>query len=97
MTRALDVRPQAEADIADAYDYYHGYSTDLASDFIDELDGVLARVRDNPAHFQPVHRDLHRALLRRFPYAVFYSFTDQVVVVFAVLHQASDPERWQRP
>jgi plasmid stabilization system protein ParE len=96
MNRAIEIRPQAEADIEEAFRHYHDYSTDLGSGFIDDLDAVLSRIRENPAHYQSVHRDLHRVLLKRFPYAVFYSFTDQVVTVFAVLHQASDPQRWKR-
>ena len=96
MSRNLEIRPQAEDDIDDAFRHYHGISIRLGSDFIEELDGVFSRILDKPAIYQSVHRDLHRALLKRLPCADFYTFTDQMVHVFAVFHQARDPQRWQR-
>ncbi len=74
MSRTLDIRPEAEADIEEGFRHYHDFSATLGSDFIDELDAVLSYIRENPAHYQSVHRDLRRALLKRFPFAVFYTF-----------------------
>lgn len=57
---------------------------------------MLAAIGTLPASFPLVHRTVRRALLRRFPYAVFFvEQGDAEVVVLAVLHQASDPARWQ--
>jgi plasmid stabilization system protein ParE len=36
-----------------------------------------------------------RALVRRFPYAVFYVLDPDVVAVTAVMHGRRDPRRWQ--
>ncbi|MFY9609511.1 MAG: hypothetical protein WAU45_12960 [Blastocatellia bacterium] len=36
-----------------------------------------------------------RAITRRFPYAIYFSVEDEVIV-FAVLHTARDPAEWQR-
>ena len=56
----------------------------------------MYRVAAMPAQFPIVHRDLRRALLRGFPYAVYFMSTNAEVVVFAVMHQAVDATRWQR-
>ena len=96
MSREFEIRPEAEADITDAFHHYDDVSANLGIALIAELDSVLARIRETPALYQAVHRDLHRVLLKRFPYAVFYTFTERAVIVFAVLHQASDPDRWKR-
>jgi plasmid stabilization system protein ParE len=96
MSRTLEIRPEAEEDIDDAFQQYRDISTRLASAFIDDLDTVLSRVSSHPTIYQSVHGDLHRALLKRFPYAVFYTFTEYQVSVYGVFHQASDPARWER-
>jgi plasmid stabilization system protein ParE len=45
-----------------------------------------------PRRFPPVAGPIHRALLRRHPYAVFFRIrTKPVVVVLAVIHQRRDP------
>ena len=41
-----------------------------------------------------VHRNLRRALVRRFPFAVFYMFDGDGVFVHAVLHCRRTPARW---
>ena len=37
------------------------------------------------------HRQFRRALLRRFPYGVFYAVEADEIVILAVLHLAQDP------
>ena len=37
-----------------------------------------------------------RALLRRFPYAVYFAVEGDLVIVLAVLHGSRDPAEWQR-
>jgi plasmid stabilization system protein ParE len=39
---------------------------------------------------------IRRALLRRFPYAVYFAVERDVVVILAVLHVSRDPAEWQR-
>ena len=37
--------------------------------------------------------DFRHFKVRRFPYTIYYEYTDDVVVVYAVFHGARDPER----
>jgi plasmid stabilization system protein ParE len=39
--------------------------------------------------------DLRRALVRRFPYAVFYEVEPERIVVYAVFHCSQDPDKWK--
>ena len=43
-----------------------------------------------------VDATMHRALLRRFPYAIFYEIEPVQIVVYAVFHGARDPRAWRR-
>jgi len=39
---------------------------------------------------------IRRALLRRFPYVVYFAIEADIVVVVAVLPASRDPAEWQR-
>lgn len=94
MTRSLLVRRRAELQASKARDWYNEQLNDLGRQFIAELDAAMVKVHRHPLHYQVVHRDIRRALLRRFPYAVFFVAESARVVVLAVLHQSEDPKKW---
>jgi toxin ParE1/3/4 len=58
--------------------------------------GTFRRISENPLIYPDVHRGVRRALVRRFPYAVFYRLRGEGVQVIAVLHQARNPPSWKR-
>jgi plasmid stabilization system protein ParE len=91
----LIFRPEAEADVQSAYDWYESQRTGLGEAFLLSLDATIAGIQRLPNHHPTVYRDLHRALLQRFPYAVFYLIDSGRIVVTAVMHQRQDPQRWQ--
>jgi hypothetical protein len=37
-----------------------------------------------------------RGLVRRFPYAVFYEYTNDAMTVYCVFHTSRDPEKWRQ-
>ena len=95
MSRRLIVRPEAEAELAEAFDWYEGRVPGLGSDFLLCVDAVLNAVHRNPQHYPRVHRVVRRALTRRFPYEVFFVEDDERVVVLSVFHAKRNPKRWQ--
>lgn len=42
-----------------------------------------------------VLKNVHRALLRRFPYSLFLVIEDETLIVIACLHGRRDPAHWQ--
>jgi plasmid stabilization system protein ParE len=43
-----------------------------------------------------VHKQVRMALVRRFPYLVFYTPEANQITVFFVFHAARDPRMWKR-
>ena len=72
MTPRLVVRLAAEADIADAALWYEERATGLGTEFLRAVDVTLAEIRRMPERFPVIHLQCRRALLRRFPYAVYF-------------------------
>ncbi|MCC6868991.1 MAG: type II toxin-antitoxin system RelE/ParE family toxin [Burkholderiales bacterium] len=59
------------------------------------LDNTFASIEEHPRLYAQVYRSLHRALVRRFPYGVFYTPRVEELVVVAVLHTARSPRLWR--
>ena len=91
---ALVVRPDAETDVADAALWYEAQSQGLGSDFLRAVDACLSDVARAPQRFPVVHRNMRRALLRRFPYGLFFVEGEDAVEVLACLHARRDPHQW---
>lgn len=86
---------RARRETAEAASWYEGESPALGRAFLELVDTVLARVAENPQQFPVVHRDIRRALLKRFPYGVFFRIKPDTIKVVAILHLARHPSRWQ--
>ena len=91
----LIVRPEAEADIGDANAWYESQQFGLGERFLEEMSRCISAIQHQPLRFQVVHAEARRALLRRFPYAVFFVLAQDHVAVVAAMHMARDPASWQ--
>ena len=89
------VRPLAEADAREAAFRYASKREGLGAEFILELDALYERIAQNPRLFPSVEEATHRALLRRFPYAVYFVIGDETRVIIAVLQQHRRPDAWR--
>ena len=49
-----------------------------------------------PEMHAKVHVEYRRALVRRFPYAVFYEYAEGTVTLYGVLHTSRDPNKWRQ-
>lgn len=96
MTYNVIVRPEAEREIQEAFDWYEERSEGLGTEFLRAADACLSGVRRNPEAYQVVHDRVRRALLRKFPYALFYLVHEDTIVVLACFHIRRSAAEWQR-
>jgi plasmid stabilization system protein ParE len=87
----------AEAEAAKAIRWYDEQKPGLGARFLEALNSTLAGIADHPKLYPVVHQDLRRALFPRpFLYMVLFRLEGEEAAVYAVLHQARDPELWMR-
>lgn len=79
-----------------AFEWYEHERSDLGLEFLDELRATYDRIADGPFKYMLIRSGIRRALLRRFPYAVYFAVEEDVIVVLTVLHASRDPAEWQR-
>jgi plasmid stabilization system protein ParE len=92
----LLLRPAAAADVEAAYRWYEHQRVGLGEEFLAAVRRTLKTITAHPAGCPVIHRHTRRALVRRFPYAVFYQLVGEQVVVVACMHGRRSPRRWRR-
>ena len=70
MTLELIVRPEVEAEMAEAFDWCEARVPGLGSEFLLNVDATMNAILRNPRQYPMAHKNLRRALTRRFPYQV---------------------------
>jgi hypothetical protein len=71
MACRLVVAPEAALDLTEAYIWYERRRSGLGEDFLSSAEACLEGIRRHPEIYPVVHETYSRALVRRFPYAVF--------------------------
>lgn len=95
MNYSLYIRPEAEVDIEDAAKWYEIQQKNLGKDFLYELSSIFDTISDNPHLYPEIYREVHRAVIHRFPFNVYYLIEETVVIVIAVMHGSRHPKRWK--
>ncbi|MBC7369725.1 MAG: type II toxin-antitoxin system RelE/ParE family toxin [Undibacterium sp.] len=72
MSHELRITSRAEADIADAFDWYEQRVPGLGVDFLHCVDATISSVQRSPQFFRPRHSSHRLAMTPRFPYAVYF-------------------------
>ncbi|NJD92254.1 MAG: type II toxin-antitoxin system RelE/ParE family toxin [Geobacter sp.] len=96
MKYELVIRPEAESELAEAFDWYEERMRGLGSEFLISVDAAVHAIARNPLQFAKIHKNVRRALLHRFPYGVFYLVEKPHIVVLAFFHVKRNPKRWQQ-
>lgn len=96
MTYRIIVRPEAAREVQEAFDWYEERSEGLGLEFLRAAEACLAAVQRNPLAFPQAHKEVRRALMRKFPYALFYLIKEESIVVVACFHAKRDPIDWLR-
>ena len=95
MNRELVFHPDVEDEVRAAYRFYESRRYGLGDDFLDALEAVYGGLRATPEMHQVIEQGVRRAILRRFPYSVYYRVHADRVEVIAVQHGHRDPADWQ--
>ena len=87
---------KARAELIDAQDWYEHEASGLGRRFRDAVDALTKHMSAKPLQFPVVYRHVRRALLRRFPYSLFFVIVDDRLVVIACFHASRNPSQWQK-
>ena len=96
MAFRLKFSSRALREIGEAQEWYELQSSGLGEEFIAAMELQLKRLEQAPLLYAEVIPNVHRALLPRFPYGLFYAVMGDLINVLAVLHDARNPRQWPK-
>ena len=96
MSVSLILTESAQKDLDDAFRWYEEQDSGLGKDFIRCVDAKIANLSRNPLYFQVVkNENVRRALVSRFPFSIYFVNEEELISIFAILHQRRSPDFWE--
>jgi plasmid stabilization system protein ParE len=95
MAVELTIVPEAQQDLEEAYGWFEDCRIGLGEDFLTCVDACVQNICRTPELSPKFHEDYRRALVRRFPYAVFYEFTGGKITIYSIFHTSQNPQKWR--
>ncbi len=87
--------PEVQQDLDEAYSWYEDRRYGLGEEFINCVDVVIQTILRSPDLYSKIYKEYRRALIRRFPFAVFYELIDNKAIIYSVFHTSQNPEKWK--
>jgi plasmid stabilization system protein ParE len=92
MSSIVVFRRIAKRELDDAISWYENRREGLGQDFSIAVEREIERIASSPNQFARVKKEVRRAVLRRFPYSIYFVIEDPQVVVLAIFHAKRAPE-----
>ena len=92
MSRVVVFRRLAKRELDDAIFWYEDRRKGLGYAFSVAIQKQITRISISPEQFPRVQGDVRKAVLRRFPYSIYFITDKQRIVVLAIFHVRRDPQ-----
>lgn len=88
----IEYHPAIENELRNIVNHYNECSQGLGDDFLDEFERQIFKVASMPTLWVIVENDIRRALMTRFPYAIYFRvLKDGMLRVTIIKHQRKHP------
>ncbi|HYK00679.1 MAG TPA: type II toxin-antitoxin system RelE/ParE family toxin [Thermoanaerobaculia bacterium] len=96
MSRELRLRGAALSDLRRARGWYEREAPHMVDAFLEEFRAVISSIEERPLMYPAIARQVRRALMTRFHYAIYFTAEEETIMVYAILHQARHEGRWKQ-
>ena len=87
--------PEADNEVADAYNWYESREPGLGEEFLRCMEACLQVVQRHPFAYPVAVDEFRSAPVRRFPFEIFYEPIGDSITVYSVFHCSQDPQKWR--
>lgn len=92
----LLINPFAELELNEAKEWYNLQKDKLGDKFINEVDKTVMQINENPYQFPKEKKQIRKAVVKTFPYSIFFYVADNLINIFAVFHSSRNPMIWKK-
>lgn len=96
MNFRLIIKPNAEADIQEIFDWYERKAKGLGEYFLEDLDSKINKIILAPESCQIHHSDFRFAFCDRFPVSIHFKVEVTTVYIFGIFPTATNPKKWRK-
>jgi plasmid stabilization system protein ParE len=90
----IRLHPEARAELNEARDWYYERSPLTAVAFAHAVDYAVSRIAVAPNSYTQADHGMHKFVLQRFPFNLFYRVAEAEIVIVAFAHQKRRPGYW---
>jgi plasmid stabilization system protein ParE len=94
--RRVAITRAARRDLREIQDYYEEQVPNLGQRFMNYFVRALEQISERPNSFPMVYLEARRAMLRVFPYGIYFRDLGPHLEVFAISHLSRNPSPWRR-
>jgi plasmid stabilization system protein ParE len=91
MAYRLEYTELARLELSEAARWYSQSSINKGEEYLNDIDRTESYLKSSPLIYSKVSDDVRRAVLKRFPYSLFYTVDDETVTVLSCFHQSREP------
>jgi hypothetical protein len=91
----IKIASEAIGDLEEGFDFYEVQETGIGDYFLSSLRSDIEGLKLTAGIHRQGYKDYRRLLSRVFPYAIYYTFADEVATIWAVIDCRRNPE-WIR-
>jgi toxin ParE1/3/4 len=88
----IELTEYAEEDILDSFLWYNNELTGLGDDFLSYADQAFRKIIKNPVICPVIIKDIHRKMMLKYPFAIFFEILPDKIMVYGVIHASRNPE-----
>jgi hypothetical protein len=81
----IEILDKAEDDLVNGFKFYEQQQSDLGAYFRESISADIESLRIHGGIHRIVYRNYHRALSKRFPFAIFYTVSGETVLIHAIV------------
>ena len=87
----VKISQKAFFEIEEAKEYYNLQQNNLGNTFKSDLKNSIENIKRFPNLYPNITDDMKRCILHRFPYSLFYTLKEDVILILSVAHQHRKP------
>jgi toxin ParE1/3/4 len=92
MTLPIVFRRIAQIELDEAVSWYENKQVGVGREMRIEIEKHLEQIAKQPQRFRRIRRDVRRAVLRRFPYSIYFLHETDSIIVLAIFHARKAPQ-----